>query len=144
MAEIQATSGVFATKNPGNRHANRFALREAALPTGSYVASDHAEVLEGEKVTLLITLSGHVSLTSVTYYVEWSFDGTTWFRSVNVAASGATNTLTSNENVKAISGDDSWADTFEVQAPYVRVSVKAGGTINAAERVAIDAIALTE
>ena len=144
MAEVIATSGIAATRNPGNRHANRFILREALLPTGSYVASDHAEVLEAEKLSLLITLAGHATLTSLTYYVEWSYDGTTWFRSINVAASGATNTLTQNENTIAITGDVKFCDTFDVQAPYVRVSIKAGGTIDAGATVAIDALALTE
>lgn len=142
MALGTENAGVNSPRNPGVRQANSTTLRPAAAPTASYVASSHANVVMGRLLTLLFDIVQD-SMTAVAYYVEWSHDGTNWFRSTNVAAAAGTNTLTENENVLAVSANIKIADTMQVQAPFVRVQVKATGVIGN-ETVAVDAITLTD
>lgn len=142
MALATESAGLEQTRSPGNRRIGHHTLRAAAAPTGSYVDTDYARVQVGRILTLLFTATW-ASVTSYDYYVEWSFDGTNWFRSINSSASGATNTITANSNRFAISAAAKWADTMQVQAPYVRVALKANGVIGS-ETIAVECLHLTD
>jgi len=139
--EVVATIPDEQQRNPANRRIGHVILREAAALTTSYVASDHTRVTMARRVSLLFT-SAWASATSIEYYVEWSWDGTTFFRSVNIATSGATNTLTENLNTLAVGAAKKWIDSFEVQAPYIRVYAKRTGGA-AGDTLAIDVLSVT-
>lgn len=101
-------------------------MRTAAATTSSYVASNHVNVAGASYLALLFKLT-RTDTTSAQWYVEWSHDATTWYRSVNVSASGGTNTLTENSATISYSASLNWCDSFPVEAPYCRVSVKTTG-----------------
>lgn len=95
----------------------------ATTLTTSYVATDYVRCGSSQYVTLEFTYV-HASAASVEYYVEWSDDGTTFFRSINVATSTGTNTLTMNNQTVATSGNLKWADSFLTQCPFFRINYK--------------------
>lgn len=141
MAEVETSAGVNSPRNPGIRQGDRYVLRALAALGTSYEVDDYAKVIQGRRATLLIDYN-HTDATSIEWYVEWSHDGTNWFRSSNISASGAVNTVTANNATFSTSGDANLADSFEVLAPYLRVQIKrSGGT---AASVGIDVLVLTE
>lgn len=105
-------------------------LRAVLATTSSYVATSHIDCSQASKINVYFTMTW-VDSTSHTYYVEWSKDGTTFFRSINNASSGATNTITMNENVATLAASTNWVDTFERQAPYMRLQIKKTGGVGA-------------
>lgn len=102
----------------------------AVDPTTSYAAagtSSHVNCTGADLITLLITRV-HSSATSIEWKVEWSYDATTWFRTVNKSVSGGTVTDTFSEDTIAASASVlTWTDTFTPQAPYCRVLLKRTG-----------------
>lgn len=101
-------------------------LRASAATTTGYVQSNYAYCGTASKVSLLFSLTW-VDSTSTEYYVAWSDDGTNWYRSINVATTAGTNTVTMNNQAVALGASTKWVDTFDVQAPYVSVFVKKSG-----------------
>lgn len=101
-------------------------LRAATATTASYVATSHTEVGGSDKVTLLFDYV-HDDATSIEYYVEWSNDGTNWYRSISTSTSGGTVTVSLNNATLAVSGSVEFADTFDAQAKFMAVRVKHTG-----------------
>lgn len=118
------------------------ALLAAVDPTTSYAAagtSSHANCAGARAITLLFTRV-HNSATSIEWYVEWSQDGTTFFRTVNKSVLGGAVTNTLSEDTIAVSATIlRWTDTFAPQAPYFRVVVKRTGGA-ASDTVAVTGI----
>lgn len=106
------------------------ARADAALTT-SYVASSHVNVERFDSIAALLDLTW-VDCTSIEWYVEWSFDESNWFRSVNVDASAGVNTITANSQTYAASASVKLCDGgIPVEAPFVRVAVKKTGGVGA-------------
>lgn len=127
MFEVVASSlSPVPDRHVNNRVVQTGAILVATALTTSYVASNHVLCGAAERISLAFTYV-HGTATSVEYYVEWSSDGSTWFRSINAATSGATNTLTQNANTISVSGSIKWEDTFNSQDMYVRISYKSTG-----------------
>jgi hypothetical protein len=101
-------------------------LRPISALTASYVATGHLDCSQAENINLYFILAW-VGSTSISYYIEWSYDATTWFRSINVSPSAGTNTITMNENVVAVTAVVNWVDTYKRQAPFMRVQIKEAG-----------------
>lgn len=96
----------------------------ATDPTTTYAAlGDHVKCDRASRVTLLF-VAAWVSASHQNYYVEWSHDATTWFRTPNVATAAGVNTLTENENKIALGAALNWSDHFPVVAPYMRIFAK--------------------
>ena len=123
-------------KSPNQRVLGTATLRAALATTTSYVASSHVQVSQGHRVVLEFALTWADS-TSTQWYVEWSPDGTTWFRSINVSSSGGVNTVTLNNATFASGASAAWVDPIEPEGLYMRVNVKKTGGVGA------DALAVT-
>jgi len=124
------------------RNIGSVALRASAATTTSYVASDHADVSAYERLSLEFTLTW-VDSTSTQWYVEWSSDGTNWFRSTNTATSTGTHTLTVNEQTLVLGASTKWIHgAFDVADRYVRVAVKKTGGVGA-DALAVTLVGLT-
>lgn len=130
MAIASETASVDIQRNIGRKRDGFSTPRATTATTTSYVASSHIDCSQGNRVTLYFTLTW-VDSTSHTYYVEWSHDATTWFRSINVATSAGTNTLTMNENLATLGASTNFADSFDRLAPYMRVQIKKTGGVGA-------------
>lgn len=130
MALVAETaSGVTDIQRVVNRKRDGYvALRADSALTTSYVASGHIDCSQAQQISLYFLFTW-VAATSVEYYIEWSYDATTWYRSINSAASAGVNTVTANAQTIAVTAAVNWVDTFDRQAPYMRVLVKrtAGG-----------------
>ena len=108
-----------------------FTLRAALATTSSYVATSHMRTLDGEWVSLDFALVW-VDSTSTQWYVEWSQDGTTWYRSLNYSASAGTITATANNATIVLGASTNWNDgPIRVQDNYMRVQVKKTGGVGA-------------
>lgn len=118
------------------------AIRAAAATTTSYVASNYVATGQAKRITLEFTLVW-VDSTSTEWYIEWSHDGSTWFRSVDYAVGGGTNTGTVNVNTLASSASLKWVDSFEPEGIYMRVNVKKTGGVGA-DTLAVTAVLLGE
>lgn len=119
-----------------------FTLRASAAMTTSYVAGSHFKCQPGRAFALEFALTWADS-TSVEWYVEWSSDGSTWYRSCNFAASTGTITATLNNATIANSASANWIDgPITVIDRYARVSVKKTGG-SGGDAVAIRAILTT-
>ena len=130
MAIAQETSSVD-IQRAINRKRDGFSTPRANLAlTTSYVATSHIDCSQANKVNVYFTLTW-VDSTSTEYYVEWSYDGTTWFRSLNISPSGATNTVLDNTQTRAASASAKWVDTFPRQGSYMRLFVKKSGGVGA-------------
>lgn len=115
-------------------------LRASAALTTSYVQSNYAKIANARRVVLRFTHTWADS-TSVEYYVVWSWDGTTWFRSVNWATSGGVNTGTLNNQTIAPGASANWTDQFDTEGAYISVyAKKTGGTGADALAISVDAI----
>jgi len=130
MALASETSAVDIQRHNGRKRDGFATPRANAATTTSYVASSHIDCSQGNRIVLYFTMTW-VDSTSHTYYVEWSHDGTTFFRSINVATAAGVNTLTMNENLVTLGASTNWADSFERQAPYMRVQIKKTGGVGA-------------
>jgi len=114
----------------------KYAIRDAAILTGSYVAAkilgltdsatqfatnvDKCNQLELE----CIFTKG--SLTSCEIKIEFSADGTNYVQETNKSVTAGTTTLTLNEYTTTASG--SFHISIPITANYVRVSAKGTGT----------------
>lgn len=113
-------------RNIGRKRDGMVPIRPAAALTAGYVATGHLDCSQAENINLYFILAW-VGSTAISYYIEWSYDATTWFRSINVAAAAGTNTITMNENVVAVSAVVNWVDTYKRQAPFMRIQIKEAG-----------------
>lgn len=130
MALASETSFVDIQRNVGRKRDGFSTPRATLATTNSYVVTSHIDCSQGNKINVYFTLTW-VDSTSTSYYVEWSHDASTWFRSVNVSPAAGTNTVTMNENVVTLGASTNWVDTFERQAPYMRLYVKKTGGVGA-------------
>jgi len=130
MALASETSSVDIQRNIGRKRDGFSTPRANLALTTSYVATSHIDCSQANKVNVYFTLTW-VDSTSTEYYVEWSHDGATWFRSLNISPSGATNTVLDNTQTRAASASANWVDTFPRQAPYMRLYVKKTGGVGA-------------
>ena len=132
MAEVYAgTDSLSTTRNGVQRLAQFFTLRAALATTTSYVATSHMRTFDAEWVSLDFELVW-VDSTSTQWYVEWSRDGTTWYRSLNASASAGTTTCVENANTLVSTATLNWNDgPIRVQGAYMRVSVKRTGGVGA-------------
>lgn len=119
-----------------------FTLRASAALTTSYVASDYTIVQPGRTVTLEFVLTWADS-TSVEWYVEWSSDASTWYRSCNFSASAGTITATLNNATIANSASANWVDgPITVLDRYMRIRAKKTGGVGA-DALAVRAVVLS-
>lgn len=130
MAEVAWDSAVTHGAYPKTRAAPTATLRADAATTTSYVASSHVKTVAGVKIAVLIKVTW-VDSTSTEWYVEWSHDGTTWYRSINVAPSAGTNTVTVNNQTHASGASVNLCDSFEPEGAYMRVNIKKTGGVGA-------------
>lgn len=147
MAEATFT-GFSAKARVRNLMANRLlgtlTVCAATDPTTSYAAlGDYVYCGQADYASLRFT-SAFNSATSFEYYVEWSYDASTWFRSINVATSTSTNTLTLNNATITVGGAAiKWIDTFKVQDAFMRlVAKRTGGAASDTLAVACDLLGL--
>ena len=143
MAEVFAS--LCATNEHPGRHINcrevtKAVLKAATALTTSYVATDHVICASANIVTLELTYT-HGSAPSIQWYLEWSSDGTNWFRDTNVATSTGTNTVTENISTFATSASTKITQQFTVKDYYLRANYKS--TTNADGTLAIKAILLS-
>ena len=113
-------------------------IRADLATTTSYVASSHVATTGFRRVAVLIKVTW-VDSTSTEWYVEWSMDGTTWYRSINVSPSAGTNTITVNSQTHVSAASVNLTDSFDVEAPFMRVNIKKTGGVGAdtAEIIAV-------
>lgn len=139
MAEAAFASAVSQGRNDRVGAAVPATLRADAALTTSYVATDHCKVPSARKIGILLKLT-YVAATSVEWYVEWSHDATTWYRSVNVSPSTGTNTIYANSQLYTLGGASAnLCDLTEPQAGYMRVQIKKtdGAGADKAEVIAV-------
>ena len=132
MAEVSLSGVSTPTDRSVNTRAQQTAtLRASAATTTSYVASSHVRVGQFQYVSLDFILTW-VDSTSTEWYVEWSQDGTTWYRSLDYAVSGGTITATLNSATIANAASANWNDgPIAVQDVYMRVFAKKTGGVGA-------------
>lgn len=144
-AEVALVGVDSIARNQNNRSAASYAIRENLALTTSYVQgganTNYFKCLGYDQITLEFTLTW-VDSTSVEWYVEWSSDGTNWFRSLNYSASAGVITGVANNATIANSASAKWADSFPVQDVYCRVSFKKTGGVGA-DALAVTAVGLT-
>jgi len=138
----QAAGAVTYDTSHGQKNWTPWTLLAAVDPTTSYAAagtSSHFKTAGADSITLLFTRA-HSSATSIEWYVEWSLDGTTFFRTVTKTVSGGTVTNAfSEDTITAGATILRWTDSFPAQAPYCRVVCKRTGGA-AGDTVAIVAL----
>lgn len=126
----QLTGAVTYDTSNGQKQWTPWTLLATVDPTTSYAAagtSSHVKCAGADTIGLLFT-HVHGTSTSFEWYVEWSYDGTTFFRTCNKSVSGAAVTNTLSEDTLTVSSSIlKWVDTFPPQAPYFRVNVKRTG-----------------
>lgn len=103
-------------------------MRAALATTTSYVVTSHVSCATARLINLKFTLVWADS-TSTEWYIEWSHDATTWWRSVNYSTSGAVNTAIYNYNTYASGASAKWMDPVEPQDIYMRLYVKKTGGV---------------
>lgn len=130
IATLTGFSALSKTRPVDNRLLLTAPLRAVLASTTSYVASNHLYVGQGEKVTFQFALVWADS-TSTEWYIEWSPDATTWYRSLNLSAAAGVNTATLNNQSLASGASATWEDSVYVQDVYVRVAVKKTGGVGA-------------
>jgi hypothetical protein len=102
--------------------------RAAAILTNSYVAADTITEASGYNSLMLQLYFTIGSLTSCEIKIEKSMDGTNFTRVTNIATSGATNTLTLQENTFTATGNYEILLT-NLKANFIKVSAKGTGTV---------------
>ena len=123
-AAIPPTEGLYRVAQP-------FILRAALAHTTSYVATGHMKTADGDFVSLALALVWADS-TSTEWYVEWSQDGTTWYRSLNYSASAGVITTVANNATLVNGASANWNDgPIRIQDAYMRVQVKKTGGVGA-------------
>lgn len=115
-------------------------LRAATATTTSYVASDHVYCGIGQKLSLEFALVW-VDSTSTEWYLEWSSDGTNWYRELNLSPSSGTSTAYANNQTIANSASAKWIHSQDVVDAFVRVGVKKTGGVGA-DTLAVTAVVL--
>ena len=100
-------------------------LREAAVLTGSYVATDHMLVEDVSDVCLLFEYT-QGSLTSFEYIVEHSMDATVWIKEGQIEPAEPIVDTAPNHT---FADDDNYELVFPVPAKFVRARVKGTGTV---------------
>jgi len=125
-----STAAIPAVEGPW-RSSRPFILRAAAAHTTSYVATSHFRCADAEWFSLDFALVW-VDSTSTEWYVEWSQDGTTFYRDTAVAVSGGVGTLAVSSNTIALGATTNWNDgPYRVRDAYARVQVKKTGGVGA-------------
>ena len=130
MAEAAWASSVLQDVGDGTGYAPTATLRADLATTTSYVASSHVKVVGAKKIALLLKITW-VDSTSTEWYVEWSHDGTTFYRSPNLSPSSGTNTVYVNSQTHASGASVNICDSFDAEAAYMRVNVKKTGGVGA-------------
>ena len=109
-----------------------YPVRAAAVLTTSYV--EGTVVPECHQFNQLVIEVDYTqgSLTSLQIKVEFSRDGGTFRRELNVATSGATNTLTPSEYSYS-GGDGSFDILLPIDCNEIKISAKGTGTVTGSE-----------
>ena len=120
MAEVGAGSSLTSSKKVGLV----YALRADAALTSSYVATSHLKSISGEWINLDFLFTW-AAATSVEWYVEWSADGTTWYRDTSYSVSAGVATLLASSNTIAVTASVNWNDgPIRCRDNYMRVQAK--------------------
>jgi hypothetical protein len=112
-------------------------VRTALIPTTSYVVGTVVENAgQYNQLNVLVQWVAGTA-TSCEVKVEFSFDGTTYFRETNATVAGGSSTLVVNEYTFTTAGN------YEIKVPisarYIKISIKGTGTLTTST-VAVDAI----
>lgn len=126
MALIQATKLGLLYVQPGPKRYG--VVREAAILTNSYVATNWWEMSNYSYAALYFDVTKG-SITELRWYVEYSIDGTTWYRQLAEEVS-----LTDIENAEPynslpIAGDVPRVKVVPNLGSFVRLQVTAIGTV---------------
>jgi len=128
MALVDGTKLGLMYLQPGPK---RYAIvREDAILTNAFVATDWWDMANYSYAALLFKVT-QGSITELQWYVEYSIDGTVWYRQMAEEVS-----LTDIENAEPpnslpIAGDVNRAKVVPNLARFVRLQVKALGTVTA-------------
>ena len=76
----------------GTGYANVANLATIVVLADNFAATDHADVSRTTDHALLLDFTRD-NADSYEWYLEWSFDATTWFRTTNVSAVGGVTTV---------------------------------------------------
>lgn len=113
------------------------AVRAAAEPTTSYVAGTVIDDCENFNQLDVLVQYTKASSTSAEIKVEFSVDGSVYFREANATASSGTTTLVLNEYTFGASGN--YRIEIPISCRYVKISAKVTGT-EAASSITVDAV----
>lgn len=110
--------------------AGRVKLRDSAVLTNSFAATNYTQVSDYNNIGLFLDIT-QGSLTSFEYIVQWSPDGTNWFYEVTetVVAGVVTDTVLYYTRVLAGDDTDQWSKPLPIRAEYIRLAVKGTGTV---------------
>jgi len=103
-------------------------LRDSAILTNSYVATNYARVADVQDLGIWFDLE-QGSLTSFEYKIQWSRDGETWFDEVTETVTPGSITDTTLEYDLTFGGDVQSVKPITNRGNYVRLSVKGTGTV---------------
>lgn len=121
---------------PGEASYTLYPVRTAAILTGSYVAgtvlgpSDYQEIFQHKQLELLIAFTLG-SLTTAEIKVEFSNDGTTYYREVYDSVgtpSGGSVTITENMIERSLAATGNYRIAIPILDRYIKISVKGSGT----------------
>lgn len=107
-----------------------FAIRAAAILTGSYVAGTDLSPTNGNpalrnqlQILAKLTIG---SLTSADIKVEYSHDGSTWYQETFEDIAGGVSTLSGG--VYRMTATGNYMISIPIKAPYIRISAIGNGT----------------
>ena len=103
-------------------------LRESAILTNSYVATDFARVAQTKNLGVWFDLE-QGSLTSFQYKVQWSRDSNVWFDEVTESVTAGVITDDPAAYTLTFVGDDKIVKPIPNRGNYVRLMVKGTGTV---------------
>jgi hypothetical protein len=103
------------------------AVRAAASLTNSYVASNQVDIsLFGTLSVMFAVTQG--ALVSVSYKMQQSLDGSTWFDIGAESVGLSTITDGKPEYLRTLGGNENWYKNFKAIGKYARVQVKGDST----------------
>ena len=112
-------------------------LRESGALTNSYVDTHYTRVDWYTQIALAFDIT-QGSITSFEYKVWWSKDGTNWYQECTETVAAGIITQTPAYYTVAISGDTAWYAPVPFAANYIKLQVKATGTVTGSDcKVAI-------
>lgn len=123
---------------PGNANYTLYPIRSAAILTGSYVAGTiigpseaSQEIFQHSQLEILVQFTIG-SLTTAEIKVEFSNDGTTYYRETYDSIgtpSGGSVTLTENMIERALGASGNYRMAIPILDRYIKISVKGTGTV---------------